>query len=313
MSKRVSVSHLTFILNPKAAKGKAAEIGRHLRSELAARGIAHAVHVTEYAEHAAMLARESNSRTVVAVGGDGTINEVANGLVGSDKILGIIPAGSGNDLIKSLNIPQDFKSALDILLRGDVRPVDVGHVQCSAEGIEVKNGMSPHGRYFVNGVGIGFDAAVAVRTAEIPYLRGVLLYMVAVFQTLGKYQPPVFDVAYDRGKRKFSGLLIAIGNGRCAGGGFYLTPQAKTNDGLLDVCLVNALPLGKILRLMPKVMKGGHEGDPDVEFVRSRRIDVLGSTPFFVHADGEIVGRNVTGVSVELSQAQIPVIVGPGS
>lgn len=306
------MSDFEFIVNPRAAKGAAAEIGHRLKRELMARGVAHEIHLTQYQGHASELARKATARVVVAVGGDGTVNEVANGIVGSGKALAIIPAGSGNDLIKSLHIPAEFKPALDLVFRGQVRNIDVGHVRCTKNGAAGTGSLAGNDRYFVNGVGIGFDAAVAARTSEIPYLRGVLLYVAAVFQTLGKYQAPVFRVSYGHGEREFSGLLIAIGNGACAGGGFYLTPRAKPDDELLDVCMVNDVPLLKILRLMPKVMKGGHEGDPDVEFVRSRKIRVDGSRPFYVHADGEIVGRNVTGVSVELATARLPVLAGDG-
>jgi len=304
------VTDFTFIVNPVAAKGAAARVGERLRKVLAVRDIAHEILYTEYPGHAAKLARGSNARVIVSVGGDGTVNEVTNGIVGSGKTLGIIPAGSGNDLIKSLNIPADIEKAVETVIHGTVRPVDVGHVQCSPERSEGTPRVNGDGRYFLNGVGIGFDAAVAARTAEIPYLRGVLLYIAAVFQTLGKYQPPDFVVAYGHGERKFSGLLVAIGNGRCAGGGFYLTPRAQPDDELLDICMVKAVPLLKILRLMPKVMKGAHEGDPDVEIVQSRKVTVTGSIPFYVHADGEIVGRNVKGVSAELVDARLPVLVG---
>ncbi len=303
------MSDFSFIVNPKAAKGGAARIGERLRAELSARGLAQEMHLTERAGHACELARDTGAKTVVAVGGDGTINEVANGIVGSGKALGIIPAGSGNDLIKSLDIPAEFGASLETVFQGVVQEIDVGYVRCTKDGIATRSGFCDEGRYFVNGVGIGFDAAVAAKTAEIPYLRGVLLYLAAVFQTLGKYRPPEFRVSYGHGQKTFTGLLIAIGNGRCAGGGFYLTPGAEPDDQLLDVCMVRSLPIGSILRLMPKVMRGAHEGDPNVSFVRSGQVSVDGSSEFFVHADGEVIGRNVTGVNVKLASERIPVLV----
>ncbi len=239
------MSDIIFIVNPHAAKGAAAEIGHRLKKELVARGVAHEIHLSEYQGHAVELARRTPARVVVAVGGDGTVNEVANGIVGTGKTLGIIPAGSGNDLIKSLNIPADFKASLETVFRGQIRNIDVGHVRCTKNGAAGNGGVAGNDRYFVNGVGIGFDAAVAARTAEIPYLRGAPLYIAAVFQTLGKYQPPVFKVSYGHGEREFSGLLIAIGNGVCAGGGFYLTPHAKPDDELLDICMVKACPVAE--------------------------------------------------------------------
>ena len=304
------MSEFTFIVNPRAAKGAAAGIAGRLKNELGSRGAAVEILTTERPGHATELARASTAKVVVSVGGDGTINEVANGVLGSGKTLGVIPAGSGNDLIKSLNIPVEVNAALDVVFRGKVRTIDVGHVHCVPDGKPRDVVAQNSGRYFVNGVGIGFDAAVAARTAEIPYLRGVALYIAAVFQTLGKYRPPEFQVSFDGGGRRFYGLLIAVGNGRCAGGGFYLTPKALPDDGLLDICMVNAVSLLKILRLMPRVMKGGHEGHRDVEFARTKKLTVGGSAPFYVHADGEIVGRDVTGVAIELAESRLPVLVG---
>jgi YegS/Rv2252/BmrU family lipid kinase len=300
---------ICFIVNPMAAKGKATKVARHLRARLPGLKRISEIRETAYQGHATELARATRAAIVVAVGGDGTINEVANGIIGSGRTLGIIPSGSGNDLIKSLNIPVDLDAALQVILDGRTRMIDTGQVRCSG-GVSGGADELQEGRYFVNGLGIGFDAAVAARTKEIPYLRGILLYMAAVFQTLGKYQAPEFAVHYDGGVRRFAGLLIAIGNGRCAGGGFYLTPRAKPDDELFDICLVRSIPLLKILRLMPKVMRGAHEGDPDVEFVRTKHVSVDGSLPFFVHADGEIVGRNVSGVQVSLAGEKLLVLVG---
>jgi YegS/Rv2252/BmrU family lipid kinase len=303
------MSDFSFIVNPKAAKGGAARLGERLQTELKARRLAAEIHLTERAGHATEIARRSSARVVVAVGGDGTINEVANGIVGTGRTLGIIPSGSGNDLVKSLDVPSAFDEALDTVLLGSTLQMDVGHVKCFKEGAGFPDDIGRDGRYFVNGIGIGFDAAVAVRTAEIAYLRGVPLYLMAVFQTLGKYRPPEFTVAFEGGRRTFTGLLIAIGNGRCAGGGFYLTPRAEVNDGLLDLCMVNSLPIHRIIRLMPKVMGGAHEGDEDVVFARSRQAVVDGSTGFYVHADGEIVGRDVTRVEAYVCAERIPVLV----
>jgi YegS/Rv2252/BmrU family lipid kinase len=298
-----------FIVNPVAAKGGAAHLGERLRNALKSKGLTAEVHLTERAGHATEIARRTSANVVVAVGGDGTINEVANGIVGTGRTLGIIPSGSGNDLVKSLDVPSGFEEALGTVLQGSTLQMDVGHVRCFKAGEAFRDGIGREGRYFVNGIGIGFDAAVAVRTAEIAYLRGVPLYLLAVFQTLGKYRPPEFTVAFEGGRRTFTGLLIAIGNGRCAGGGFYLTPRAAVNDGLLDLCMVNSLPIHRILRLMPKVMRGAHEGDENVVFARSRQIAVDGSTGFYVHADGEIVGRDVTRVEARICAEHIPVLV----
>jgi YegS/Rv2252/BmrU family lipid kinase len=238
---------------------------------------------------------------VVAVGGDGTANEVANGVISSKKTLGIIPTGSGNDFIKSIGIPRNTSGALECLFRDNRRLIDCGAVQCPNSGTESY-------RIFVNGVGIGFDAAVAERTTHIRRLSGTALYLAAVFQTLGRYKSPLFKIRLDSIAKESRNLLIAIGNGRCAGGGFYLTPDASVTDGLLDVCAIDEMSVLQILRLMPNVMKGKHMNMQGVRFSRAKEIDVSAAAKFYVHADGEIVGDQVNEVHVEIKTEALRVV-----
>lgn len=299
------MSAYTFIVNPTAGKGAAARLLDPLRTALEGRGTDYDLVITSRPGHATTAARLSKAHIVVAVGGDGTLNEVANGLTGPGKTMGILPAGSGNDFIKSVGIPSKFASALEVLFQGVRRPVDLGTVVCGA-----LSGNSPP-RYFVNGVGIGFDAAVAARTREITYLGGNALYIMAVFQTLGRYVPPHFTFSMNGTVQQSRNLLIAIGNGPCAGGGFYLTPDARVDDGLLDICMVREKSILQILSLMPKVMKGKHQNVSGVSFHREKSISVSAQEPFFVHADGEIVGASVTRVDVGILPGQLSVIAPP--
>ncbi len=297
---------LTLIVNPAAGKGAGRKLQQRLLAELRRRNMQHDVRVTGGPGDAMALARSAVSSVVVAVGGDGTVNEVANGLLGSSKVLAVIPTGSGNDFIKSIGVPHAVNEAVDCLSAGTVAKVDVGTVRCTERSA---SSNSSH-RCFVNGVGVGFDAAVAARTSEITYLRGTALYVMAVFQTLGKYRAPLFDIAVDEHRQRTRNLLVAIGNGRCAGGGFYLTPDAEVSDGLLDVSLIDDLPLHKILRLMPKMMRANHHDLEGVNSMRGKNISLSAETPFFVHADGEVIGRSVTQVDIEIRPQELEVIVG---
>lgn len=303
------MSKYTFVVNQNAGKGKGEKVLRLLKAHLAKEMLDAEILLTQKPGHATELACNAPSEIVVAVGGDGTINEVANGLVGSNKILGIIPAGSGNDFVKSLEIPTDFFAALAKLIAEKTNKIDCATVECIRWQDETHAGSS-NKRYFVNGVGIGFDAAVADRTNQIRYLNGTAVYILAVFQTLGKYKSPHFKIQIDSQFEQSHNLLIAIGNGRCVGGGFYLTPDAKVDDGFLDVCLIDEMPVLKILSLMPKVMQGKHEDFPEVKMTRAREISVKAEQPFFVHADGEIVGKNVNEVSIQVVERALTVIVG---
>jgi YegS/Rv2252/BmrU family lipid kinase len=296
-----SVTTYTLVVNPVAGKGHAARLIRPLRLEFERRGIEFTLIETHAPGDATSAARDAVTSVVVAVGGDGTLNEVANGLAGSSKALGIIPAGSGNDFIKSIGITRNVQNAVEVLLRGARRRIDLGKVVCS-------EGNAPQGRLFINGVGVGFDAAVAVRTRSIPYLSGTALYIAGVLQTLAHYTPPEFHLSMNHTSVSSSNLLIAIGNGRCAGGGFYLTPDAQVDDGLFDICVIEKKTVPEIIRLMPRVMRGKHFDIPGVKFFKEKRLHIFADSEFSVHADGEIIGEGVHEVALEVMPAALDII-----
>jgi diacylglycerol kinase (ATP) len=304
------VNRFTFIVNPVSGKGTGERAVKLLHREIRSKIATYELVLTEREGHATEIARDAPMGAVIAVGGDGTVNEVANGIVGTGKFLGIIPTGSGNDLTKSLNIPSKLSDAIDVLLKRNTSVIDVGTIRCSRQpGIRESAGNSGV-RYFVNGAGIGLDAAVAEKTRHIRYLSGTTLYIAAVLRTLGKYRAHAFEISVDSVSKASKQLLIAIGNGTCAGGAFYLTPDAKLDDGILDLCYIGDMPIHRILRLMPLVMKGKHINSEGVSFEKGREISICSDTPFFVHADGEIVGREVNKVDIGILNRKLDVIIG---
>ena len=304
------MSDFDFIVNPAAGQGAGGKLQGLLEKILRRRGVRYAMHLTERPGHATKLARTSSAQVVVAVGGDGTINEVANGLIGTEKQLGVIPAGSGNDFIKSANLSSNLTGALDQVLSGISRKIDIGIVVCSANAHPATVEGNPDARYFVNGIGIGFDAAVAVRTRQIRFLTGIPLYLAAVFQVLGRYKSPHFEIKSDAFQEEGRRLLIAVGNGTCAGGGFYLTPDAVIDDGLLDVCLIDDIPVATILRILPRVLWGGHRTAKQAKFKRCKTLNLSSSDTFYVHADGEIVGESVRHVGILIKHKALSVVTG---
>jgi len=256
---------------------------------------------TNHPGQATEIARRTDKDRVVAVGGDGTVNEVINGLIGGQKSFGVIPAGSGNDFIKAIGLENSVDVALRSLLTGSTITIDIGRAN-----LAFGDGSSRH-IYFANGLGSGFDASVAITASKIKYLRGTLRYVVAVMRTLGTYRAPEFSVITDSRARRGKYLLIAIGNGPCAGGGFYLTPDAKPNDGLLNVCTIGDLPVPRILLVMPKVMRGKHRGEKAVHFDVGKNISISSNEPFCVHADGQILGRDVLSVGVSVMKNALEV------
>lgn len=298
----------TFVLNPEAGKGAGRKAGERLEKLLSRFSRPYELVRTEKPGHATEIARVCGSHVVVAVGGDGTINEVANALAGTGRAIGIVPTGSGNDFIKSVGVPRQMEAALELIQARRERVIDAGIVQTGA----LQNGSMEYApaRYFVNGVGVGFDASVARRVREIRFLRGTPLYLLAVVQTLGKYHSPEFTCRTDSTQWSARKFLIASGNGRCAGGGFYLTPEAIVDDGLLDVCVIDDVSVLKILRLVPQVFAGKRVDDSQVNYQRTKELEVNSKESFNVHADGEIVGREVHGVRVKMVPGALR-IVGP--
>lgn len=195
------MKEFTFIVNPVAGRGSTAKLIEPLRRKLADSNVSGDIVCTTREGEATDLARAARGTYVVAVGGDGTVNEVANGLVGSSKVMGVIPSGSGNDFVKMIGVKAKLDQALHILLGKKIRTIDVGVVECS--GGDAPDTSAPGRSYFVNGVGLGFDAAVAARMREIRYLRGTLVYVAAVFQMLGKFKAPEFQInTFPRSKKK---------------------------------------------------------------------------------------------------------------
>lgn len=215
----------------------------------------------------------------VAVGGDGTINGIINKIIDKDKILGILPVGSGNDYIFSLGIPNNTEEALDILRLGNLRRIDAGKLE-----------TEKYSKYFANAVGIGFDAMVADRTNRVKLLPGAIKYYYALLESLFRYKPSGCEIIIDGCVMNKSCFLITVGNGKRTGGAFLLTPGALLSDGIIDICIVDNIPTHKVITALPKVLKGEHGVVQEVNFYRSKNVSVRSESELWVHYDGETTG-----------------------
>ena len=246
---------ITIIFNPKANLGRAWQTEESLQSCLPDDS-----HIewlrTEYpgqATYIAQTASESRSHRIIAIGGDGTIHEVINGLIKSGKkdlpSLGIVPVGSGNDFAFSLGISTDPCTALDQSLTFKGQPIDIGYVKNSRGEIE----------YWSNAVGIGFDAIVVIYTRKMQYLKGFTVYFAAVLRTLF-FNHKSFHLEGVIDNKKFDAnlLMLALCNGQREGGGFYLAPQSEQNDGLLDFVMLNYVSKINLLASLTKFLDGTH-------------------------------------------------------
>ncbi len=298
-----------IILNPNSRKGavgkKVAEIEQAVRSL----GLNFNLSLTERPWHAAELARAAAADgydVIVAVGGDGTVNETINGLLSSQEqglgeaVLGVLPVGRGNDFCFANGIPLDFKAACQTLAAGRVRTIDAGRITCEQDAVT---------RYFGNGVGIGFDAVVS-RVANRAKLSGFLSYFVAALQTMYLYyRPPEMQIELSNEVIRQRSLMVSIMNGRRAGGGFLMAPHGNPGDGVLDLCIAKNLSKAGILMLIPRFMQGTQGTHPAIQVRKDTRVTVRamdGRLP--VHLDGEVLSADVKEIRVEILPARLKVL-----
>lgn len=296
------INRFYVILNPTAGRGAAARVRGVVEREMAAAGAAFTIAQTTRRGHAAELAElaaRDGWPAVVAVGGDGTVHEVVNGLMraangGPSVPLGVVGVGSGNDFALLAGVPRDPAWAVRRMTTAEPRAVDVGRV-----GDE----------WFSNGVGIGLDARVAIQVDRRRRFRGLAMYLHALAGVLRVFRPPHIVVELD-GQRVAEGpmTLVTVGNGGRHGGGFWICPDAKIDDGVLDVCTCDGLGTFGILGFLPRVMRGTHTGAACVHMHRARRVRVTSPDPLPVHADGEIIADDAHELEIEIHPGRLRVL-----
>lgn len=290
---------LFLIANPVAGRGRALAALDRIHGLLDAAGAEYRVGLTARRGHAVELASRAASDgwdAVVAVGGDGTVHEVANGVLDAGQgALGIVPEGSGNDFAHAAGVALTLRDAVARLLDpAPPRAVDAGRVG---------------DRWFVNGVGIGLDARVAIEANRVRRLRGVGMYLWALARVLGAFRPPRAAIEVDgRAWREGELTLVTLGNGPRQGGGFRMNPEALLDDGMLDLCAAFGLSMPQILGLLPRTMRGTHLGLPGVHCTRGLRVVVRSEDGLPVHADGEIIAEDAREVSIELHPGRLRLI-----
>lgn len=304
------------ILNPASAGGATRRLRGEVERELAARSVDFGLVETEGRGHAVELARsaaEAGVRAVVAVGGDGTVHEVANGLLTSraeanpKPALAVIPGGSGNDFVKMLGSGRKRPGAYDVVANGRLRRFDAGWVCWGGE-----DGHAAEGEFFVNAIGTGIDVEVVRRIERYPRLPGLVGYLLGLVGALASYRPIPLKLRIDGNELETRVMIMSVGNGPCQGGGFYICPAASPEDGRFDTCVVKELGYLEIARVLPRVLRGTHGVDPHVALGVARRIEIetTGSDPLFFQVDGELREPGVRRFLVELREGVLPVLSG---
>ena len=265
-----------LILNPSAGKGRAGERRAFVSRFLEERGVLPIWHVTDGPGHAgAIVGGLPDDVLVVAVGGDGTVHEVAAACAMTGRTMGVLPAGSGNDYVKALGIGTGLRRALEVLVGGKARVVDTGDV----------NGVP-----FNNGLGIGFDAEVAAGVTEAPaYLGGTGRYLWSVGRLLRDFRCHEARLVLDGKVVEAKTILVAVAIGITYGSLFRLAPEAVLDDGLFDVIWSEEVNRAEVLRLIPSALRGTLSKRPKVHTARAREVEIELAEEIPAHVDGEML------------------------
>jgi diacylglycerol kinase (ATP) len=287
------MQHAYFIINPSAGAGKTRKQWPLINDCLKNIGIEFEGKETECPGHAIDLACDAvkkGYKYIVAVGGDGTISEIVNGIHKADGLnnvaLGVISTGTGADYIRALGIPRNFEDACKKLVNPVTRNVDVGMVECMNKG-EANN------RLFVNFAGIGFAAEIVRATTQKYKAMGkVSAYLLGLFTTLVSYKNKDVDIVIGGEMERKRICTVIMGNGQYGGGGMYTTPKAVIDDGLLDVLIIGDLSKPDLLRSLPTIYKGTHLSHPKVSLKKAESVTINPVIQMAIQADGDIVGES---------------------
>lgn len=288
-----------FIVNPISGRGSGERAIPQIQNFIDQNRLTGTIIVTQYPAHAIEIAYQKASEfdLLVATGGDGTSNEVINGLMRAKSngvampALGVLSVGRGNDFAFGIGVPKGLEKGFQVLLNPQRRWIDIGLIQ---------GGDYPNGRYFGNGVGIGFDAVVGFVAAQ-SRLTGFLSYIVAAIKTAFIYfKAPLLELQFDHQTQTVSALMVSVMNGRRMGGGFMMAPQSLNDDGLFDVCIAAEVPKTQIFALIPHFIRGSQFTQKSVYLERTKSLSVKaikGSLP--VHADGETICTEGQAVTIQ--------------
>ena len=271
------MDRLYFIVNPTAGSGKSAKLFSGIRRILDEVGADYGFALTERPKHAVSLAGTAlagGERRIIAVGGDGTVNEVASALCRSDATMGILPFGTGNDLARALHLPTSPRAALDVLYKGIARRMDAGIA---------------NDRFFANVSGFGFDVDVLLNTERYKKnFNGMMPYLLGILSAISHLRTLHLTVKVGGETLHRDSMLITVGNGTHFGGGMNAMPNADPFDGLFDVMIVKKVQVMRFLSLLPSFIHGRHLGFPEVECFRTTELTVECPEKSVLNLDGEL-------------------------
>ncbi len=298
-----------YIVNPVAGQGAGKRAINTIESYCKSKNINFEILLTKYPLHATELTKRyfNNYSNIIAVGGDGTVNEVINGFtLNTNKIFAALQVGTGNDLVKNFNYPTKVFEILDVIHneeKQNIMDIDIGKVIFT-----VSNSLKIKQHLFINNLGIGFDAYVGYLNQHNKKIKGVISYVFSVIKALANYK--MIDVEISFGNNKITGekLMLTIGNGISSGGGFYLTPRAIINDNLLDISIFDKLTRLRLLKVLPKALVNKLETVNEAKMYKSNKIKITLKEPYYVHCDGEIISKELKTADITCIPNAIKII-----
>jgi diacylglycerol kinase (ATP) len=288
------VARVVCIVNPVAGKARGARLRARALEELLRTFPDCTFLYTKGPDDATELARSAvDVELLVAVGGDGTVREIVSGLISSTgpldhwttrslPLLAVIPVGSCNDLPRNVGIPSDVAEACRIARDGSTRPIDVIRV-------EMSEGGNTRPTYFANAAGFGFDAVVTSEAQKLTYLRGMVLYLAAIVRTLSHLECPLVRIRAGEFSAERRVLMIAAANGRYYGGGLKVAPEARPDDGLIDVCIGWEMGWWSTLKKLPRFVAGTHVALKEVKMLRGPELELEFLESVQVELDGDVL------------------------
>jgi len=302
-----------IILNPASGSGRGAKSEGLVMEQLHQNDLDFDLTRTKERGHGIHLAHEASANgfdVIVAAGGDGTVNEVINGLLLAEESglparpMGVICVGRGNDFADGVGIPPEVSKACATLAENEQRRIDIG---------KVYGGSFPEGRYFGNCVGAGFDAVTTIEVGKLPRLGGFLSFYLAVMKTifLSSYDLAV-RIDYAGKTLRQSCMLVSVMNGRRLGGGFWMAPEAQPDDGLFDICIAGSVNRIRIFKLIPHFLRGDQTTQPEITTGLAEHILIRATSGVLpAQTDGEIICVDGKQLEIELIPKRLSVITRP--
>ncbi len=290
---------ICFIYNPSAGRGRAGRILEHLKERADELWYHAEFRVTQKEKDISLFAKEAakDFNLIIGCGGDGTINQVVNGIAGSGADLGVIPIGSGNDFANALGLPSDPMENLKLIHNGKKRPLDL--IRCSGD-VET---------WCANTLGIGLDGWANYYASGINRVKGQMIYVIGILKAVYAYRGGMMKLSIDGKEEERELLMVTVCNGPEEGGGFKVAPDASIFDGYIDLLILEKMSVPRILWYLPKFIFQPGKKLKGVNRIRCKKVTLNTEAPLAVHCDGQGLGINIKAISAVIEPGMLMVIV----